>query len=50
MARFRALNTANISPGNVAAAAVIVSQKTLVWPLMFTAGVCTNAQVNQRTA
>jgi len=46
-ARFRALNTTNITQGNVAAAAVVASQKTCV-AADVTAGICTNAQLNQR--
>jgi hypothetical protein len=46
-ARFRALNTTAITQGSVAAAALIVSQKTCV-ALDVTAGICTNAQLNQR--
>jgi hypothetical protein len=46
-ARFRALNTTAITQGSVANAALIVSQKTCV-AADVTAGICTNAQVNQR--
>ena len=46
-ARFRALNTANITQGSVAAAALSVSQKTCV-AADVTAGLCTNAQLNRR--
>jgi len=46
-ARFRALNTTNITQGNVGAAAVVVSQKTCV-AADVSAGICTNAQLNQR--
>ena len=46
-ARFRALNTTNITQGSVGAAAVVVSQKTCV-AADVTAGICTNAQLNQR--
>jgi hypothetical protein len=46
-ARFRALNTTNITQGNVAAAAVVASQKTCV-AADVTAGICANAQLNQR--
>lgn len=46
-ARFRALNNTAIPLGNVAAAAVVVSQKTCV-AADVTAGICTSGQVNQR--
>jgi hypothetical protein len=46
-ARFRALNTAAITQGSVAAAALVVSQRTCQ-AAEVTAGVCTNAQLNQR--
>lgn len=46
-ARFRALNTTSITQGSVAAAALVVSQKTCV-ALDVTAGICTNAQLNRR--
>ena len=46
-ARFRALNTTAIAQGSVAAAALVVSQKTCV-AADVTAGICTNAQLNQR--
>ena len=46
-ARFRTLNTTNITLGSVAAAALTVSQKTCV-AADVTAGICTNAQLNQR--
>jgi hypothetical protein len=46
-ARFRTLNTTNITQGSVAAAALIVSQKTCV-AADVTAGICTNAQLNRR--
>jgi len=46
-ARFRALNTTNIPQGSVAAAALIVSQKTCASDDV-TAGICTNAQVGRR--
>ncbi|HZF38914.1 MAG TPA: hypothetical protein VE715_08830, partial [Blastocatellia bacterium] len=46
-ARFRALNTSNISQGNVGAAAVVASQKTCV-AADVSAGICTNAQVGRR--
>jgi hypothetical protein len=46
-ARFRALNTTNITQGQVASAALVVSQKTCV-AADVTAGICSNAQLNQR--
>ena len=46
-ARFRALNTTNITQGSVAAAALVVSQKTCVGDDV-TAGICTNAQLGKR--
>ena len=46
-ARFRALNTTAITQGSVAAAALVVSQKTCV-AADVTAGICTNAQLNRR--
>jgi hypothetical protein len=46
-ARFRALNTTAITQGSVAAAALVVSQKTCV-AADVTAGICSNAQLNQR--
>jgi hypothetical protein len=46
-ARFRALNTTAITQGSVGAAAITVSQKTCV-AADVTAGICTNAQLNQR--
>jgi hypothetical protein len=46
-ARFRALNTTNITQGSVAAAALVVSQKTCV-AADVTAGICTNAQLGRR--
>jgi hypothetical protein len=46
-ARFRALNTTQITQGSVAAAALTVSQRTCQ-AADVTAGVCTNAQLNQR--
>ena len=46
-ARFRALNTTNITQGSAAAAALVVSQKTCV-AADVTAGICTNAQLNRR--
>lgn len=46
-ARFRALNTTAITQGSVASAALVVSQKTCV-AADVTAGICTNAQLNQR--
>jgi hypothetical protein len=46
-ARFRALNAAAISQGNVAQMAVLASQKTCV-AADVTAGICTNAQIGRR--
>jgi len=46
--RFRALNTTNITQGSVAAAALVVSQRTCVTPDDVTAGICTNAQGGRR--
>ena len=46
-ARFRALNTTNISQGSVAAAALIVSQRTCGTDDV-SAGICTNAQSGRR--
>jgi hypothetical protein len=46
-ARFRALNTTQITQGSVAAAALTVSQRTCQTQEV-AAGVCTNAQINQR--
>ena len=46
-ARFRTLNTTAITQGSVAATALVVSQKTCV-AADVTAGICTNAQLNQR--
>jgi hypothetical protein len=46
-ARFRALNTTSITQGSVAAAALVVSQKTCV-AADVTAGLCSNAQLNRR--
>jgi hypothetical protein len=46
-ARFRALNTTQITQGSVGAAAVTVSQRTCQ-AAEVTAGVCTNGQLNQR--
>ena len=46
-ARFRALNTTQITQGNVAAAALIVSQRTCASDDI-TAGVCTSAQSGRR--
>jgi hypothetical protein len=46
-ARFRALNTTAITQGSVAAAALVVSQRTCV-AAEVTAGLCTNAQLNRR--
>jgi carboxypeptidase family protein/TonB-dependent receptor-like protein len=47
-ARFRALNGTNITQGSVAAAALVVSQRTCTLPGDVTGGVCTNAQNGQR--
>jgi hypothetical protein len=47
-ARFRALNGTNITQGSVAAAALVVSQRTCTLPADVTGGVCTNAQSGQR--
>src|SRR5678815_3829653 len=46
-ARFRALNTTAISQGSVAAAGLVVSQKTCATADV-TAGICTNAQLGRR--
>jgi len=46
-ARFRALNTTAISQGGVGSAAIVVSQRTCQ-SADVSAGICTNAQVNQR--
>jgi hypothetical protein len=46
-ARFRALNTTNITQGSVAAAALTVSQRTCTSDDV-TGGICTNAQVGRR--
>ena len=46
-ARFRTLNTTSITQGSVAAAALVVSQKTCV-AADVTAGLCTNAQLGRR--
>ena len=46
-ARFRTLNTTQITQGSVAAAALNVSQKTCV-AADVTAGICTNAQLGRR--
>ncbi len=46
-ARFRALNTTAITQGNIATAALVMSQKQCV-AADVTAGICTNAQLNQR--
>jgi len=46
-ARFRALNTTNITQGSVAAAALVVSQKTCV-AADVSAGICSNANLNRR--
>ena len=46
-ARFRTLNTTAITQGSVAAAALVVSQKTCV-AADVTAGICTNANLNRR--
>jgi carboxypeptidase family protein len=45
--RFRALNTAAITQGSVAATALLVSQRTCQ-AAEVSAGVCSNAQLNQR--
>jgi Carboxypeptidase regulatory-like domain/TonB-dependent Receptor Plug Domain len=47
-ARFRALNTTNITQGSVAAAALTVSQRTCTSTDDVPAGICTNAQVGRR--
>jgi hypothetical protein len=47
-ARFRALNGTNITQGSVAAAALVVSQRTCTPPGDVSGGVCTNAQSGQR--
>src|SRR5215213_9328492 len=47
-ARFRALNTTNITQGSVAAAALTVSQRTCTLPADVSGGVCTNAQSGRR--
>jgi hypothetical protein len=46
-ARFRALNTTAISQGGAASAALTASQRTCQTAEV-TAGICTNAQINQR--
>jgi len=46
-ARFRALNTTAITQGGAASAALVVSQQTCQ-SADVTAGICTNAQLNQR--
>jgi hypothetical protein len=46
-ARFRSLNATSITQGSVAAAALLVSQKTCVADDV-TAGICTNAQLGRR--
>ncbi len=46
-ARFRALNTAAITQGGVASAALVTSQRTCQ-AADVTAGICTNAQLNRR--
>lgn len=46
-ARFRALNTTNITQGSVAAAALVVSQRTCTSDDVG-GGICTNAQVGRR--
>jgi hypothetical protein len=46
-ARFRALNTTNITQGGVGPAAVVVSQQTCTANDV-SAGICTNAQLNRR--
>jgi hypothetical protein len=47
-ARFRALNGTNITQGSVAAAALVVSQRTCTPPGDVSGGVCTNPQSGQR--
>jgi hypothetical protein len=47
-ARFRALNTTNITQGSVAAAALTVSQRTCTSADDVPAGICTSAQVGRR--
>jgi hypothetical protein len=47
-ARFRALNTTNITQGSVAAAALTVSQRTCTSTDDVPAGICTSAQVGRR--
>src|SRR5215216_4728035 len=46
--RFRALNTTNITQGSVAAAALVVSQRTCTAADDVPAGFCTSAQVGRR--
>ena len=46
-ARFRSLNTTNITQGSVAAAALVVSQRTCL-AADVSAGLCTNAQLSRR--
>jgi len=46
-ARFRALNTTNITQGSVGPAAISISQQTCATADV-TAGICSNAQLNQR--
>jgi hypothetical protein len=46
-ARFRALNTTNITQGGAASAALVVSQRTCQ-AADVTGGICTNAQLNRR--
>src|SRR6185436_14285776 len=46
-ARFRSLNATNITQGSVAAAALIVSQRTCTSDDV-TGGICTNAQIGRR--
>jgi carboxypeptidase family protein/TonB-dependent receptor-like protein len=47
-ARFRALNTTNLTQGSVAAAALTVSQRTCTSTDDVPAGICTSAQVGRR--
>jgi hypothetical protein len=47
-ARFRALNTTNITQGSVAAAALVVSQRTCSSTDDVAAGICTSANVGRR--
>jgi hypothetical protein len=47
-ARFRAINTTNITQGSVGAAALTLSQRTCTAADDVPAGICTNAQVGRR--